>query len=108
MARVHKVTIARREGDWEFLETPELKLAKQEIRRLGNAINILSKPFPGHEFLTARERVTLAQIVRGASSKEAARALGVSPRTVEFHRANIMRKLGVRNTVDLVLKVLGE
>ena len=37
VARVHKVTIARREGDWEFLETPELKLAKQETRRLGDA-----------------------------------------------------------------------
>ena len=104
VARVHKVTIARREGDWEFLETPELKLAKQEIRRLGDAISILSKPFPGHELLTPRERVTLAQIVRGASSKEAARALGVSPRTIEFHRANIMRKLGVRNTADLHAK----
>ena len=108
VARVHKVTLARREGDWEFLETPELKLAKQEIRRLGDAINILSKPFPGRELLTPRERVTLAQIVRGASSKEAARALGVSPRTIEFHRANLMRKLGVRNTADLMRRVLAE
>jgi DNA-binding CsgD family transcriptional regulator len=52
--------------------------------------------------LTPRERVTLAQIVRGASSKEAARALGIGPRTVETHRENIMRKLGAKNTVDLV------
>jgi DNA-binding CsgD family transcriptional regulator len=43
----------------------------------------------------------LAQIVRGASSKEAAQALGIAPRTVEFHRENIMRKLGAKNTVDL-------
>ena len=42
----------------------------------------------------------------GASSKEAARSLGISPRTVEFHRANIMQKLGARNMVDLVHKVL--
>ena len=39
--------------------------------------------------------------------EEAARALGVSPRTIEFHRANIMRKLGVKSTVDLVRRVLG-
>jgi DNA-binding CsgD family transcriptional regulator len=58
--------------------------------------------------LTPRERVTLAQIVRGASSKETARTLGISPRTVEFHRANIMQKLGARKTVDLVRRVLGE
>ena len=35
-------------------------------------------------------------------------ALGVSPRTVEFHRANVMRKLGARNTADLVRRVLGD
>jgi FixJ family two-component response regulator len=52
--------------------------------------------------------VALAQIVRGASSKEAARTLGVSPRTVEFHRANVMQKLGARNAADLVRRVLGE
>jgi DNA-binding CsgD family transcriptional regulator len=50
----------------------------------------------------------LAQIIRGASSKEAARTLGVSPRTVDFHRANLLKKLGARNAADLVNKVLGE
>ena len=77
-------------------------------RRLAAALDILSAPFPGHQSLTPRERVALAQIVRGASSKEAARALGVSPRTIEFHRKNIMLKVGARNTVDLVIRVLGE
>jgi DNA-binding CsgD family transcriptional regulator len=52
--------------------------------------------------------LTLAQIVRGASNKEAARALGISPRTVEFHRANVMQKLGAKNTADLVRRLLGE
>jgi DNA-binding CsgD family transcriptional regulator len=70
-------------------------------------VDILSRPFPDHELLTPRERATLAQIVRGASSKEAARALGIGPRTVETHRENIMRKLGAKNTVDLVRRVLG-
>ena len=92
--------------NWKFLETPELKQANQEIKRLSDAIDILSKPFPGRELLTPRERVTLAQIVRGASSKEAAKTLGVSPRTVDFHRANIMRKLRARNAAELVRKVL--
>jgi DNA-binding CsgD family transcriptional regulator len=52
--------------------------------------------------------VALGQIVSGSSSKEAARRLGISPRTVEFHRANVMRKLGAKNTADLVRRVLGE
>ncbi|RBP17542.1 regulatory LuxR family protein [Roseiarcus fermentans] len=108
VARVHQCTIARRNGNWEFLETPELEQARKEIERLSSAINVLSRPFPGRELLTPRERVTVAQIVRGASSKEAARTLGVSPRTVEFHRANVMRKLRVKNAADLVRKVLAE
>jgi two-component system response regulator FixJ len=66
----------------------------------------LSRPFPGSEQLTERERVVLAQLIKGASSKQAARDLGISPRTVEFHRANIMRKLDARNLADLVSRVL--
>jgi DNA-binding CsgD family transcriptional regulator len=108
VARAHQVTIARRGGEWEFLETPELKQANQELRRLRHSIDILIKPFAGHELLTPRERVVLAQIVGGASNKEVAVALGVSPRTVEFHRANILQKLDARNTADLVRKVLGQ
>jgi two-component system, LuxR family, response regulator FixJ len=57
--------------------------------------------------LTARERVVLAQIVRGASNKEAARWLNLSPRTVEFHRTNVMQKLGAKNAADLVRMVVG-
>lgn len=108
VARAHQCCTARRNGDWECLATPELRQARQEIERLHGALDVLSKPFPGHELLTPRERVALAQIVRGASSKEAARTLGVSPRTVEFHRANVMRKLGARNIADLVRRVLGD
>jgi PAS domain S-box-containing protein len=59
------------------------------------------------ERLSPRERATLVQIVNGASNKEAARALGISPRTVEFHRTNIMHKLGARNVAELVGIVLG-
>jgi DNA-binding CsgD family transcriptional regulator len=108
VARAHQCSIVRRKGNWEFLETPELKQAKQEIRRLNGALDILSKPFPGHQILTPKERVALAQIIRGASSKEAGRTLGISPRTVDFHRANLLKKLGARNAADLVHKVLGE
>jgi hypothetical protein len=36
VARAHQCSIALRNGNWEFLETPELKQAKQEIRRLRN------------------------------------------------------------------------
>jgi DNA-binding CsgD family transcriptional regulator len=107
VVRAHQFTVTRRRGQWEFLETPELKQAKREIKNLSDALSVLSRPFPGHELLTARERIVLAHIVRGASSKEAARSLDVSPRTIEFHRANIMQKLGAKNAVNLVHIVVG-
>ena len=52
--------------------------------------------------------MTLAQINRGTSSKEAGRRLGISPRTIDFHRANLLKKLGARNVTDLVHKILSE
>lgn len=63
--------------------------------------------FPGRELLTSRECEVLAHIIRGVSSKAAAKALGVSPRTVEFHRLNIMQKLAARNVVELIQRVIG-
>jgi DNA-binding NarL/FixJ family response regulator len=64
--------------------------------------------FPGHEQLTAREVDVLEQIVGGASNKEAGRVLGISPRTIEVHRARIMEKLKARNTAELVRLVYRE
>ena len=72
------------------------------------AFDLLSEPFPSHKSLTPREHTALAHIVRGASAKEVGRSLGSSRRTVEVHRASIMQKLVVKNTIDLVPKVLGE
>lgn len=52
--------------------------------------------------LTPREREVLKQILGGASNKESGRKLGISPRTIETHRARIMAKLGAKNAADLV------
>jgi two-component system, LuxR family, response regulator FixJ len=62
--------------------------------------------YPGRERLTARERDVLECIARGASNKEVGRELGISPRTVEVHRARIMEKLAARNAADLMRIVL--
>lgn len=105
VVRAHNFTLARRRGEWELLETPELKQAKFEIKKLNGALDVLSNPFPRSQSLTARERSVLAHLVRGATSKEAGRRLAISPRTVEFHRANIIKKIGAKNLVDLVRKV---
>jgi DNA-binding CsgD family transcriptional regulator len=52
--------------------------------------------------LTPREHEVLAVIIAGASNKAGGNQLGISRRTFEVHRANLMGKLGARNAADLV------
>ncbi len=52
--------------------------------------------------LTDRERQVFQLIVEGKSNKEVAMVLGISPKTVSVHRTNIMSKLDVQNTVELI------
>jgi FixJ family two-component response regulator len=68
----------------------------------------LAARFPGRDLLTPREFQVLELIANGASNKVAGRQLGISPRTIEVHRARIMEKLGARNTVELVHIVLSD
>lgn len=62
--------------------------------------------FAGADALTPREREVLGRIVQGESNKLAGRSLGISPRTVEVHRARIMEKLQAKNTADLIRIVM--
>ena len=52
--------------------------------------------------LTGREREVLQLLAEGHSTKEVAATLGISGKTAESHRANLMRKLAVRSIPDLV------
>jgi DNA-binding NarL/FixJ family response regulator len=52
--------------------------------------------------LSAREREVLTLVARGHSSKEAADKLGISVGTIDVHRANLMKKLGIKNVAGLV------
>ncbi|WP_234684366.1 helix-turn-helix domain-containing protein [Bradyrhizobium monzae] len=56
--------------------------------------------------LTRREREVLRLISEGFSNKQGALRMQISPRTFESHRAEAMRKLGARNTADLVRAAL--
>jgi DNA-binding CsgD family transcriptional regulator len=95
VAGVHNCALARRSGEWIFLESANGGCAQHGLEpRLANGGAI--------RILTTREQAVLGYLTRGISGKEAGRALGISHRTVEFHRTNIMRKLGARNLVDLV------
>src|SRR6202795_5059237 len=57
---------------------------------------------PNDFVLTAREREIVQLVAEGQSSKAAASTLGISVKTIEAHRANIMRKLHLRSVSDLV------
>jgi len=109
---------AIKNGALDFIEKPFR--GSEIVARLDEAIgayarrqtqnaafsNIATLHFPGREPLTRREREVLEQFTTGASNKEAGRTLGISPRTIEDHRANIMKKLGAKNAADLVRIVM--
>ena len=56
--------------------------------------------------LTPREREVAAQVMQGLTSKEIGKALGISHRTVELHRARLMRKYAAATTAELVQKLI--
>jgi FixJ family two-component response regulator len=109
---------AIRNGAFDFIEKPFEPQAV--VARVCAAVEAWSRrrhnggsrhsmlKLSGCDRLTPREREVLAQIAGGASNKEAGRQLGISPRTIEVHRARIMEKLGAKNAADLVRIVLTE
>jgi two-component system response regulator NreC len=61
-----------------------------------------ASPLDPFETLTPRERLVLELTAEGLSSIEVGQRLHISPRTVESHRANLLRKLSVRNLKELI------
>lgn len=116
-ASVAHAVAAVKNGAFDYMVKP--LDGRDMVKRVGNAIAAyerqanaqVARPvacgFPGQAALTPRERQVLNEIANGASNKEAGRRLGISPRTVEVHRARIMDKIGARNAADLVRIVLG-
>ena len=97
-------------GAAEFLEKPvddELLLgavqaavrAHVALRRQGAAGREARERFA---LLSAREREVLARVIQGLTSKQIARVLQLSPRTVETHRAHLQDKLQVQTLAQLV------
>ena len=99
IVRAHHFTIYRRHHKWEFADTPDLLRGVEDWGRFERS---RGGRFRGEDALTLREKAVLAQIIQGESSKEIGVKLGISPRTIEFHRANIMDKIGAKNVADLI------
>jgi len=66
---------------------------------LGRAAAGAADPY---ESLSSREREVLQLAAEGHTNAKIGRRLFISPRTVEIHRANMMKKLGIRNRIELV------
>lgn len=60
-----------------------------------------SKPEAVGKILSRREQEILSHVLGGRTSREMADLIGLSARTVEFHRTNVMRKLGASNLTEL-------
>lgn len=102
-------------GAVDFLEKPvdpELLLATVRTALDGDAARRSATRRMREEsrkldVLTARERQIMELIAEGTHYREIATTLGISPRTVEGHKARVMDKLQIRNVTELVHLVLG-
>lgn len=110
MARVSEAVQALKMGSIDFVEKPfdiqqiaEVlrKAVEMDLRRRRTHADQddLRRRF---ETLTRRENQVMEQIVRGAANKEVAASLGLSHKTVEVHRANVMRKTQAGSLAELV------
>ena len=101
---------AMKAGAVDFLEKPFEKAAllaavEKAFERLNAGDRLqLSAADAGVQLaaLTARERDVVAGLIKGHPNKTIAFDLGISPRTIEIHRANLMRKLGATSLSDVL------
>ena len=72
---------------------------------LEDHVNVMRKQgvTRSRDLLTEREREVLHLLAEGKSNKEAAAVLNLSPYTIDTHRTNLMQKLGLHNTAEIVL-----
>jgi DNA-binding NarL/FixJ family response regulator len=77
-----------------FLSPGVTKILVNEIQR--------NQAVPSPDILTSRETEVLKYLAEGKSNKEVAARLGISPRTIDAHRARIMDKLHIRTLSELV------
>jgi FixJ family two-component response regulator len=104
---------AMRKGAFDFIEKPfdDERLLSQVLAALERfGAGEPEKPEPSaslDELLSSRQREVLQRVLDGKPSRQIAEELAISVKTVEFHRARIMQKLGVRTAAELFRRCLG-
>jgi len=97
---VRAIRVAMAGQRWLSPPLSESSLHAYAENMKGGALNLYDR-------LTERERQVLHLAAEGLSSKEIAARLFISPRTVEIHRARVLRKLGLSSQTELVLFAIG-
>ena len=100
---------AVKNGAWDFLEKPFQD--NQLVDRVAQALHAAAAQRQNQRHsqrlrqalasLSPREREVLDELLRGHYNKNIAEHLGITQRTVEFHRANIFEKMGVESAIEL-------
>ena len=98
---------AMRKGAYDFIEKPF-----DDEQLLGQVLNALEEFVEAPEpvslpVLSARQRAVLDRVLAGKPNRQIAGELAISLKTVEFHRARIMQKFGVRTAAELFRRGLG-
>jgi two-component system response regulator DctR len=93
---------AMKKGAYDFIEKPF-----DDEQLLGQVLGALGDPKPEHDALSGRQRAVLERVLEGKTNRQIAQELAISLKTVEFHRARIMQKLGVRTAAELFRRCLG-
>lgn len=110
---VSMAVAAVKNGAWDFLEKPfqDNQLVDRVEAARQAALNLQADEQERMRFqralagLSAREREVLDELLKGHYNKNIADTLGITQRTVEFHRANIFDKLQVQSAVELAHKM---
>jgi FixJ family two-component response regulator len=108
---------AMRKGAFDFIEKPfddeqllsqvRAALESFEAGEPGQAEPGKAEPGVPLELLSSRQREVLQRVLDGKPSRQIAEELEISVKTVEFHRARIMQKLGVKTAAELFRRCLG-
>jgi two-component system, LuxR family, response regulator DctR len=101
---------AMKKGAYDFIEKPfdDEQLLFHVLEALdGYRQDFEALPKPALPELSARQRAVLERVLEGKPNRQIAEELAISLKTVEFHRARIMQKFGVRTAAELFRRCLG-